>query len=119
MSSGARTLLLLVSLLLSWSLPNSHAVPNWLAPDDGAAQADAEDSDCETSCPGDDENGDCPPQCDACPCCPSATAHAGVSGAPPASTARPLAGLEAPPASGSPQDGALSRVFHPPRAARS
>ena len=119
MSRGARTLLLLVSLLLSWSLPTSPALSNWSGPAAERAEADAEDSGCETPCPGDDENGDCPPQCDACPCCPSATGQAGVSGAPPASVARPLAHLAAPSSSGSPQDGALSRVFHPPRAARS
>jgi len=118
MSNGARTLLLLVSLLLGASVPHSLAGPTWLVAEDGVTEADADD-DCRGDCPGDDENGECPPQCDACPCCPSATAHAGVSGDHPPSAARPPAGLRAPPASGAAKEGALSRLFRPPIAAHS
>jgi len=118
MSNSARTLLLLVSLLLGASVLHSLSGPNWLVAEDRVTEADADD-DCRGDCPGDDENGECPPQCDACPCCPSATAHAGVSGDHPPSAAPHLTGLRAPLASGATQEGALSRLFRPPIAANS
>ncbi len=117
MSGGARALLLLVSLLISWSVPNAQAVSTWL--DGEAVVADADDRECRSSCPGDDENGECPPECDACPCCPSGVAPAVVSGELPLSPAEVHAELGPLVPSGRAQEGALSRVFHPPRVAMS
>jgi|GEM_PF-6970870 len=80
-----------------------------------AADGDDGDSPCRSSCPGDDENGECPPECDACPCCPSAASPGvslvGILGSAPASIAQ----LQAPSGLDEDEEGARTRVFHPPR----
>ncbi len=72
---------------------------------------------CETPCPGDNEEGECPPDCDACPCCPTAASAAVSLGG----SSLSYAGLhvrapdiEAP---GQAKDGTRSRVYRPPRRA--
>lgn len=122
MIDGSRALFLLgLLLLVSWSLPSVHGVSTWLAADQRVTEADsdADDRDCSSACPGDDENGECPPECDACPCCPSAVTPAVVSGELPTTPTNAHAEVGPVVPSGRAQEGALSRVFHPPRAATS
>ena len=118
MSNSAKTLLLLAGwLLVAASVAGIQGVSHWPAAEAEIADANDSDRECRSSCPGDDENGECPPECDACPCCPSAVTPAVVSGELPAPPAQPHSELPLAIESGRVEEGALSRVFHPPRAA--
>ena len=110
-----RRLRSLAGLYLIWSfLLLPLAAVSSSGPDSGAI-ADGSERSCTSDCPGDDENGECSSECDACPCCPTAASPAVSPGGPSA------AGLAVPrtagrlPSSGQAREGALSRVFHPPR----
>ena len=106
-------LLVLIGLCAVWTA----AVPSAAAPDAVGDAVAVDDDGCERDCPEDDENGECPPGCDACPCCPAAASPA-------ASTERLLASSVRGPGatrpnleSGKAEEGALSRLFRPPIAA--
>lgn len=82
-----------------------------------AVATSADRGDCEAPCPGDDEEGECPPECEACPCCPTATsAVASLDGLDlsDAVHAERAPDIDAPDET---EDARLSRVYRPPRPA--
>ncbi len=114
MRTGFRLLLALAGLCVMWG----SAFPAWAQAEQDVADesVDAAESDCRGECPDDDEDGDCPPGCDACFCCPAASSpavgpavFAGAFWTSRATAGQPLDAGEA-------EEGVLSRVFHPPRA---
>jgi len=107
-----RLLLALVGLFVVWTF----AVPTQTdaIAVDAVAVDDGQDSDCQ-DCPEDDEDGECPPGCDACTCCPAAASLAmGTGERHAACAARPTTERRFSD-SGQPMEGARSRVFRPPR----
>ena len=117
MRRSSSLLLALVGLLVIWS----SALPATPAAGDGESFTveHVDEQPCKSDCPGDDENGECPPNCDACPCCPIAASAAARSQGPSISPGESLAETRAIGGSGQAREGARSRVFHPPRRAAS
>jgi hypothetical protein len=111
-------ILVLVGLLVLWSAA-FPAAPHAGDGGESVAVEDGEEGPCKSDCPGDDENGECPPDCDACPCCPAAVSPVVSSDGTSASFGEVFAVNRPSGGAGQTQDGALSRVFHPPRLAAS
>ena len=114
----AGLLLVLVGLCVIWgaSIASFATGVTW-EDSESIAMEDADGPPCAGDCPGDDADGECPPGCDACPCCPAAVSPAATCGGLFAPPCAQLALTDTVGASCPVPDGALSRVFHPPRRA--
>ncbi|MFW5920492.1 MAG: hypothetical protein ACOCUS_01530 [Polyangiales bacterium] len=79
----------------------------------GPEHAQKHEADCEQSCPGDDEEGNCPPGCDDCGCCPGVAP--GVAVEVPKVGAAPAILVALLPAPATAPTGLRSDVWRPPR----
>ncbi len=111
-----RLLVVVVGLWALWGI----AVPSWAAPDpadEGVAVESAEEPGCLGDCPEDAEDGECQSGCTACSCCPASAAPAAGTDGRLAASSRGPAATRSILDSAKTEDGALSRVFRPPRSA--
>jgi hypothetical protein len=108
-------IVLLVLGMLGVSMALLADLHEHLAEDDCIAeQAGAEDG-CDTPCPSEDEDGDCPDGCEGCACCPASASAPAVVVASPPSPNPALGSAHAHGYDQSPVSRPGRRLFRPPR----